>query len=291
MIDLEKEIKNARSQFDALWDKVQNLSSSSDPHLQDALQQLSVALGKLETLQEELRSRNEELAVARATAQREQQRYQELFDFAPDGYLITDRYGTIRELNFVATNLLNIRKEFAIGKPLAAFIDAAKHSSFYFALTQVLQKGKVKDWRLELLPRKAVPVHLAATVAVQNLEAGELEFHWTLRDVTPAKALDLELRESEEKYRSLFENTIGGICRSTPEGRFTAVNPALAKMLGYESPGEMLSLEIPQDLYMNAAERKRLLEEVDAAPEAALQAREVLLKKKRVAGLSSPVSP
>jgi two-component system cell cycle sensor histidine kinase/response regulator CckA len=289
MINLKKEIESARDRFDALWDKARKLSSP-DSHFQEALQELSVSMGELETLQEELRSSNEELAAAWARTNAEQQRYQELFDFAPDGYLITDRHGTIQDLNLAAATLLNVRREHLIGKPFVIFIDPEKHQTFYLVLTDILRKGHMKDWQLEILPRRMLPVHAAATIAVKNLEEGELEFRWILRDVTASRALELELRARDEKYRSLFENSLIGICSSTPEGRFTAVNPALAKMLGYESPGEMLSLEIPQDLHMDAAERKRLLEEVDAAPEAALQAREVLLKKKDGRPLVASVS-
>ncbi len=44
------------------------------------------------------------------------------------------------------------------------------------------------------------------------------------------------LRRAEEKYRGIFENIMEGIFQTTPEGRIIAANPALARMLGYESP-------------------------------------------------------
>ena len=48
------------------------------------------------------------------------------------------------------------------------------------------------------------------------------------------------LRAAEEKYRNIFENAVNGIFQVTPEGRYTAVNPALVKMLGYDSSEEFL---------------------------------------------------
>ena len=48
------------------------------------------------------------------------------------------------------------------------------------------------------------------------------------------------LKESEEKYRSIFENAVEGMFQSTPDGRFLSVNPALAHMCGYDSPEEMI---------------------------------------------------
>jgi DNA-binding NarL/FixJ family response regulator len=50
-----------------------------------------------------------------------------------------------------------------------------------------------------------------------------------------------ELRESEEKYRCIFENSVVGFYRSTLDGRFLDANPALATMLRYDSPEDLVS--------------------------------------------------
>ncbi len=50
------------------------------------------------------------------------------------------------------------------------------------------------------------------------------------------------LRKTEEKYRNIFEGAVEGIFETSPEGKLLTANPALAKMLGYESPGELISL-------------------------------------------------
>ena len=49
------------------------------------------------------------------------------------------------------------------------------------------------------------------------------------------------LSDNEEKYRRIFENSVVGFFQSTPDGKFTNVNPAFAKMIGYESPRELLA--------------------------------------------------
>lgn len=56
------------------------------------------------------------------------------------------------------------------------------------------------------------------------------------------------LRQREEWYRSIIENAAEGIYRSTPEGNFVFVNPALVKMLGYTSSEEVLALNIHRDI-------------------------------------------
>ena len=62
-----------------------------------------------------------------------------------------------------------------------------------------------------------------------------------IRDITERREAERALRESEEKYRSLYRNATLGIFHSTPGGRFTDVNPALATLLGYASPEEAVS--------------------------------------------------
>ncbi len=62
-----------------------------------------------------------------------------------------------------------------------------------------------------------------------------------LVDVTERLAAERALRESEARYRELFEQGAGGIYRSTPEGRFITVNPALARMFGFAKPEEMIA--------------------------------------------------
>ncbi len=67
-----------------------------------------------------------------------------------------------------------------------------------------------------------------------------------------------EVTKAEEQYRSIFENMAEGLFRSTPDGRFVLVNPALARMLGYGSPQQLLD-EIKDsytDLYLRREDRE-----------------------------------
>ncbi len=70
------------------------------------------------------------------------------------------------------------------------------------------------------------------------------------------------LRQTEAKYRGLFENAQEGIFRVTPEGRFLDANPALARMLGYESAEELMGkvTDIGRDIYADPGARERVLE-------------------------------
>jgi PAS domain S-box-containing protein len=80
-------------------------------------------------------------------------------------------------------------------------------------------------------------------------------------DITDLKKTEEALRESEVKYRSIFENAVEGIFQRSPEGRYLSANPALARMLGYNSPEELIGQPAGPTIegYVNPADRARVL--------------------------------
>jgi two-component system cell cycle sensor histidine kinase/response regulator CckA len=63
-----------------------------------------------------------------------------------------------------------------------------------------------------------------------------------LADITERKCSEEALKRAEEKYRTIFENAVEGIYQTTPDGRYLSANPALARMLGFDSPEELIGL-------------------------------------------------
>lgn len=81
-------------------------------------------------------------------------------------------------------------------------------------------------------------------------------------DITKRKLADDAVRESEKRYRTIFENAVEGIFQTTPEGRFLSVNPALARMFEFSSPQEVVDTiqNLGREIYANPADRERMLE-------------------------------
>ncbi len=71
---------------------------------------------------------------------------------------------------------------------------------------------------------------------------------------------EASLRHSEEKYRSIINNTPLGIFRSSREGRFLMVNPALVEMLGYQSAEDLMNVDLVTGIYLHPEDRKYVLE-------------------------------
>jgi PAS domain S-box-containing protein len=152
--------------------------------LRDSLQQLTNAQAELET-------QNEELSVAR-------QRYREQFDFAPDGYLVTDPAGIIEEANVAASLLLQVEQSRLVGNSLAIYLQGDGQNLFNAQLLQ-LQGGsyeRVRDWQITVKPQGGRPFPAALTVAVLRDPAGKpAGLRWLIRDITQFKRSEAERSE------------------------------------------------------------------------------------------------
>ena len=129
------------------------------------------------------------------------------------------------------------------------------------ALALLRRKGFVD------LPFIIVSGQIGEDAAVAAMRAGAHDYLMKDNLARLNSAIERELREAEvrrehrlaeEKYRSIFENAVEGIFQTTVDGRFLTANPAMARMLGYESPEELLGAisNIRDQLYVEPARRE-----------------------------------
>jgi PAS domain S-box-containing protein len=83
------------------------------------------------------------------------------------------------------------------------------------------------------------------------------------RDITSQKESENALKESEEKYRRIFEESKDAIFVSSKDGRFIDINPAGLRLFGYSSVEEIKKIDIVRDLYSNPQDRKKYIEMVE----------------------------
>jgi PAS domain S-box-containing protein len=143
---------------------------------------------------EELYEQNEELIQTRNSLETERQHYQELFDFAPDAYLVTNTEGIIQEANFTAAKLLNVSKQFLVGKPMISFVSIEERQHFRSELIQLSQSDKNKELLIRLQQRHGEFFDAALTVAVARNSQGKATcLRWIVRNISERKPGELTI--------------------------------------------------------------------------------------------------
>ncbi|MFA5179913.1 MAG: PAS domain S-box protein [Syntrophales bacterium] len=185
-----------------------------------------------------------------------EKRLTDMIDFLPDATLAIDREGMVIAWNRAIENLTGISKEKMIGRGDYEYALPFYSQRRPILIDLVLNPDADKYGDYSFLHRAGN--NLIAEPAAPTIIAGEKHYLWakasplfdtqgdiigaieSIRDVTNIKETEQNLKESESKYRKIFENAVVGMFQSTPEGRFVHVNPALAKMCGFGSPEEMI---------------------------------------------------
>lgn len=86
-----------------------------------------------------------------------------------------------------------------------------------------------------------------------------------LGSIMQRKQAEEALRQAEEKYRSIYENSLEGIFQTTPAGNYLSANPALARIYGYDSPEELIRelTDIEHRLYVDPRRRQVFVQELE----------------------------
>lgn len=201
---LEQKRDHFASYLDTLRDRIitlqneQELSPDASDKLLELQDTLTTALEELFVAQEELKTQDEQLEVAHDLVVAERERYRDLFEFAPGGYIVTDIHGLIQGANHAAARLLNLDLPPLLRKPLANFVIREKRADFRTRLNQLLTDTQFQEWETRLVPIKGQPIDVVLTVALKALpRENTIVLHWLLRDVTAQKRAEAALRQSQ----------------------------------------------------------------------------------------------
>jgi PAS domain S-box-containing protein len=195
------------------------------------------------------------LEQATLDARESRLRYQEFFEFSPNGYVVTDHLGVILEANQAAAALLGRGKAFLVDKPLACFLDRESMLAFYQQLARPDAPEREpfsREVRLKCHHDGCRDVLLSATPLCQP-EGRSPRFRWLLRDVSQVRLAEQALRSQKHFADSLVEAAEAMILVVNPHGRILRSNPYLQNVSGYEAP-DLLDCDW-SDLLLEPGER------------------------------------
>lgn len=189
-------------------------------------------LHELEVHQIELEMQNEQLRQTEASLEASRDHYIDFYDFAPVGYITLDRNGLITEINLTGAALLGSERAKLLKRHLSGFIAPGDSDSYHRHFLQVINSDLKQSCEL-LMQREDGTKFNAQLDSIRLLREGhEPLIRVVLADITGRKQVEELVREQEEFFRMIAENTEDFIAVLDLQGRRLYNNPSYSRFFG-----------------------------------------------------------
>ncbi|MCK9630357.1 MAG: PAS domain S-box protein [Methanoregula sp.] len=236
------------------------------------------------------------LKLAEEKLARNEKKFRHIFDAAPYLIISVNREGTIVDCNRRIENVLQYQKQEITGKPFASLVHADHRTAAQEYLRLVLTNGSSRNQMYGMLKKDGGQIDVSVSSSGLKDQSGalfravciieDITEHRKMQESLLRKNEDLAasfeeltaieeelrhhhedllrseeaLRASETRYRNIFENAILGIYRTAPEGKIIEINPAFARILGYDSPEDLKSsVSTMRNLYVHPEDRDKIV--------------------------------
>ena len=164
------------------------------------------------------------------------QRYVDLFEFAPIPYVSFDRVGRIEEINLAAVQLLGASRTRLIGERFALHVTKNDGPVFLNHLLRCRSSDRRVETELHLKKRNGeiIPAHLASSPMTSSMRDGALLYQTAIVDLTQRKRAEEAIRQSEERYRTLFNLGPMAVYTIDTSGVIQEYNRQAAELWGRE---------------------------------------------------------
>jgi len=204
---------------------------------------------------------------------RSQQGYRDLIDSFDDILIALSLEGEVRAVNRSFADLVGANYQQIIGRQVSEFLEEGSGDGPELIRRAMPRFIERRHWSGIIQVRLKKQNSICYYDCVAHAMTRDNKVHGLTvlgRDITA-------LRKNEARFTELFETLQEGIYIAVPDGTLLDVNPALVRMLGYDSKEELLAMRVPE-VFTSHAERKSLVEEVERQP--GPQGREITLLRK-----------
>jgi PAS domain S-box-containing protein len=205
---------------------------------------------------ESLRQRVTELEHCEKERKQTEEIFLNLFNATEEVVFLMDREGIILMANKNAARLYGVPMERLTGGSVYDFVPSDRVESSKGKVKTVLETRK--PVRFEGKLGEKVFENSLYPVLDDGSEVQRVAIY--VRDITERKRLEVIVKQTEEKYRNIYENAMEGIFQVAPDGHFLSANPSLAHIHGYDSPEELIkSIKNIRSIYVNPDDHHRLI--------------------------------
>ncbi|MBZ5703131.1 MAG: response regulator [Acidobacteriia bacterium] len=202
----------------------------------------------------------EESELAQAALARNAERLRAIIEAEPHCVKIVDREGVLLEINQAGLQMLEAESaEEVVGKPMCRLI-VPEYRDRFLRLQQYICEGGSGVLEFETVGLKGTRLWMESYAVPFRDAGGPISGSLSVtRDISEHKRAEEALRLSEARNRDLVENAAYGICRTSLDGVFQYVNPALLRMLQCASSEEIRALKLAGDVFRYPEEFARLV--------------------------------
>jgi len=189
-------------------------------------------LHDLQLHQTELEMQNEELRLIQTALAESRDQYIDFYDYAPVGYLTLDDQGMISEINLTGADLLGMERSKLLQQRLAHFVAPEDHDRLHRHFQAVLKHDEKQTCEMLFRRDDGSSFYAQLDCVKKTKGGGEPEVRIVLTDITERKMKDETLREKEEFFRMIAENTEDFIAVLDLTGRRLYNNPTYGRLFG-----------------------------------------------------------
>ena len=192
-----------------------------------------------------------------ATLRESEERFRNVFEHAAVGKSMTSLDGKVIINNAFCEILGYSQKELSsLNWQTITHPEDVEHDQKIFD-SMISGERSSAHWEKRYLHKNGKIVWVDISSTVQFDKAGIAQyFITTINDISERKRAEEALRESEAQYSHLIETMQDGVYRSSHEGKFLEINPAMVKILGYDSKEELMAIDIKSELYFDVQDRE-----------------------------------
>jgi len=167
--------------------------------------------------------------------------------------------GRFIDVNESFTRLIGLSREEAIGRTGVELDMWADTETRTQMMNKLKAERSVQSEEIVLKTKTNEHLNIRASFEIVDI-SGEPCMLGLLEDISERKRAEKELRNTEEKYRNMFDSASEGIYQSTLDGKFVMVNSTFARILGYRDPEDLMTriTSIEEQLYGNPEDRAKL---------------------------------
>jgi PAS domain S-box-containing protein len=206
-----------------------------------------------------------EQSRARQRLEKSEEEFRSIFESVHDVIFLLNRRGIIESLNPAFESVTGWSRVEWYGRHFSELVPEEDLHRIWKVFRETIRTNNSITLELRV-PSKSGQILVGEFCCKPCVKEGKVVgILGIVRDITEKVKVRSALRESERNYREMVEFAVQGMFQSTPSGKLLAANPALLKMLGYDSFEELASIDLRNALYLNPADRDRVVQGLETA--------------------------